>query len=267
MSVIPALGLGTFRVAPDITTQSVRTALELGYRHIDTAVHYENEAAVGAGIRESGVNRDEICVTTKVWFDSLRHRAVLDSLEASRERLGVGVIDVALVHWPSVDGVPVAETIGAMREAVDAGLIRYYGVSNFTGPLLDEAVAVPGGDAIVTNQIEVNPFFANRADVDATHRHGIKVTAYMPLGEGRVQRDPVIAAIAERHGVDAPQIACAWLLARGMLVITASRSVEHQRANLRALDVRLSDDELASIDALDCGARNANPPFAPWNRA
>jgi 2,5-diketo-D-gluconate reductase B len=266
MSVIPALGLGTFRVAPDLTTQSVRTALELGYRHIDTAVHYDNERAVGEGIRASGVPRDEICVVTKVWFDSLRYDAVIKSLEESSSRLNVGTIDVALVHWPSVDGVPIAETIAAMAESVRRGLIRHYGVSNFTGPLLDEAMSVPGGDAIVTNQIEVSPFFANRADVEATHRHGIKVTAYMPLAEGRVHSDPVIGGIALRHGVEPAQIACAWLLAHGISVLAASRSVVHQQANLRSLDVRLTDEEIAAIDALDCRSRNADPSFAPWNR-
>ncbi|RKP51880.1 aldo/keto reductase [Pararobbsia silviterrae] len=265
--VIPSLGLGTFRVAPDVTTASVKSALELGYRHIDTATHYDNEAAVGAGIRASGVARDEICLVTKVWFDCLRHDEVLASLTQSHARLDVGTIDVALIHWPSPDGVPVRETIGALQEAVERGLIRHYGVSNFTAPLLEEAMSVPGGDAIVTNQIEVNPFFANRADVEATHELGVKVTAYMPLAEGRVHDDPTIRRIADHHRVSPAQIACAWLLARGIIVLTASRSRDHQRANLNALNVQLSEAELAAIDALDCGARNANPPFAPWNWA
>ncbi|SAL85851.1 2,5-diketo-D-gluconate reductase B [Caballeronia arvi] len=264
VEAIPSFGLGTFRVDAAKTTNAVKSALQGGYRHIDTAQFYNNEAAVGQGVRDSGVPRDEVWVTTKVWWDRLSRDALIASLKDSHAKLDIGTIDLALVHWPSPDrAVPIAETLVAMQEAQKLGLIRHYGVSNFTAPLLEEALKAPGGKEIVTNQIEVSPFLANRKLVDATQRLGVRVTAYMPLGEGRAHTDPTLKAIADKHGATPAQVTFAWLLSRDIVVLSASTNPQHQQSNRDAQKLKLDADDIARIDALDEGKRNANPPFAP----
>jgi 2,5-diketo-D-gluconate reductase B len=264
LDTIPSFGLGTFRVDAARTAQAVTSALEIGYRHIDTAQYYNNEAAVGQGVRESGVPRDDIWVTTKVWWERLGRDALLASLEDSRAKLDIGTIDLALVHWPSPKGaVPIAETLAALQEAQQRGLIRHYGVSNFTAPLLEEARQAPGGQDIVTNQIEVSPFLANRPLVDATQRFGVRVTAYMPLSEGRAHKDMTIRQIAGKHGATPAQVTFAWLLSRNIAVLSASTDPEHQRTNWESQQLRLDPDDIAKLDLLDEGRRNANPSFAP----
>jgi 2,5-diketo-D-gluconate reductase B len=264
VETIPSFGLGTFRVDADRTTQAVKSAIGIGYRHIDTAQYYRNEAAVGQGVRESGVPREDIWVTTKVWWERLSRDELIASLKDSHQKLDIGTIDLALVHWPSPKGaVPVAETLAALMEARELGLIRHYGVSNFTAPLLDEALKAPGGKHIVTNQIEVSPFLANRALVDATQRHGVKVTAYMPLGEGRAHKDATLRAIAEKYGATPAQVTFAWLLSREIVVLSASTNAEHQKSNWDAQQLKLDAVDMAKIDSLDEGRRNANPSFAP----
>lgn len=264
VETIPSFGLGTFRVDAEKTANAVKSALQIGYRHIDTAQFYNNEAAVGKGVRDSSIPREDIWVTTKVWWDRLERDKLIASLEDSHAKLDIGTIDLALVHWPSPKGaVPIAETLAAMQEAQKRGLIRHYGVSNFTAPLLEEALSAPGGRDIVTNQIEVSPFLANRALVEATQRLGVKVTAYMPLGEGRAHNDPAIKAIAAKHGATPAQVTFAWLLARDIVVLSASTNPEHQQSNWNAQKLRLDPDDIAQIDKLDEGKRNANPSFAP----
>jgi 2,5-diketo-D-gluconate reductase B len=264
IETIPSFGLGTFRVAAGKTAQSVKSALQLGYRHIDTAQYYDNEAEVGQGVRDSGIPREDVWVTTKVWWERLRRDDLIASLKESHRKLGIGTIDLALVHWPSPDSVvPIGETLAAFQEAQQLGLIRHYGVSNFTAPLLEEALAAPGGDAIVTNQFEVSPFLANRALVEATQKLGVKVTAYMPLGEGRAHTDPTLADIAKKHGATPAQVTFAWLLSRQIVVLSASTNPEHQQVNWDAQKLKLDADDIARIDALDEGKRHANPPFAP----
>ncbi|MDR5738294.1 MULTISPECIES: aldo/keto reductase [unclassified Caballeronia] len=264
VETIPSFGLGTFRVDAAKTVNAVRSALQIGYRHIDTAQFYKNEAAVGQGVRDSGIPREDVWVTTKVWWERLARDKLIASLQDSHAQLDIGTIDLALVHWPSPDSaVPIAETLAAMQEAQQLGLIRHYGVSNFTAPLLEEALNAPGGSAIVTNQIEVSPFLANRALVEATQRLGVKVTAYMPLGEGRAHDDPTIRAIAAKHGATPAQVTFAWLLSRDIVVLSASTNAEHQQINWDAQKLELDADDIAKIDALDEGKRNANPSFAP----
>jgi 2,5-diketo-D-gluconate reductase B len=264
VETIPQFGLGTFRVDAQKTVASVRSALQLGYRHIDTAQMYKNEEAVGQGIRESNIPREDIWVTTKVWHEKLRHDDLVKSLVESHKKLDIGVIDLVLIHWPSVDSVvPIAESLSGFQDARKQGLLRHYGVSNFTAPLLEEALKAPEGSEIVTNQIEVSPFFANRALVEATQKLGVKVTAYMPLGEGRVHKDETINAIAKKHGVTAAQVAFAWLLSRDIVVLSASTSAEHQELNWDSQKVRLDAEDIKKMDGLDEGKRNANPSFSP----
>jgi len=190
--MIPAIGLGTFRFDDAEAAEAVRSALEMGYRHIDTAEMYGNERGVGEGIRAAGVPRRDLFVTTKVWHSHLRPDDTLAAIRASLERLGQDYVDLALIHWPSPGGeVPVGETLGALAEARELGLITDFGVSNFTPPLLAEALDTPAGAGIATNQVEVHPWLANRELVDCCQQQSIPVTAYMPLAKARVVEDPL----------------------------------------------------------------------------
>lgn len=267
LNEIPRFGLGTFRVDAEKTASSVESALKAGYRHIDTAAFYKNEAAVGNGVRAAaaaGVPREDIWITSKVWWEFLSHDALIEAVKESHAKLNVGPIDLMLAHWPSPQGkVPIAETLAAFGAVQEMGLIRHYGVSNFTAPLLQEAVAAPGGNKIYMNQIEVSPFFANRALVDATRGLGVKVTGYMPLGEGRAHHDDTLKAIGEKHGVSPAQVTFAWLLSRDIVAISASTNPAHQKSNFDAQSVKLDAEDIRRIDALDEGQRHANPPFAP----
>lgn len=264
---LPNPGLGTFRLKDEAVIESVCSALELGYRHIDTATLYENEQAVGRAIAKSGIGRAELFVTTKVWFDSLAGEGVVDSLQASLERLGLDYVDLALIHWPSPgDEVPMAHYIAALNDARERGLTRHIGISNFTIAQVDEALAAPGGKHLVTNQIEVHPFLANRALVEHCQRRGLTVTGYMPLAVGKVMDDPVLQDIARAHQATPAQVALAWVVSKNIVVIPSSTKPAHQKANLQAMDLVLSEQECLRIDALDRGERIANPDFAPqWD--
>lgn len=265
--MIPRIGLGTFRFDDSRAAEAVRTALEIGYRHIDTAQMYENERGVGEGLRATTVPRDEIFITTKVWFENLRHKDLINSLRESLSRLKLDHVDLTLIHWPSPNSeVPMEEYIGALYEAKKQGLTHHMGVSNFTEALMQQALRLPEGKEIETNQVEVHPWLANRALVDYCHRHHVPVTAYMPLARGRVMEDPVLKSIALKYNASPAQVTLAWLMARDMIVIPASTNPEHQKINFHARDLRLDEDDIRQIDALDEGLRLINPDFAPdWD--
>jgi len=264
---IPPIGLGTFRLKGQDVIDSVQSALKLGYRHIDTAKLYDNEKAVGRAIRESGVARKDVFVTTKVWFDELAGDQALEALKASLKRLDMDYVDLALIHWPSPKGeVPMKDYIGALNKAREQGLTKHIGISNFTNAQVDEALSLPGGEHIVTNQVEVHPFLANKKVIRHCQAKGLTVTGYMPLAVGKVMDDPVLQAIAQQHGVTPAQIALAWVAQQDIVVIPSSTRPEHQKANLEAMNLTLSDEEVAKIDALDRSERIANPDFAPdWD--
>jgi len=264
---IPHIGLGTFRLTGTQAIDSVRSGLELGYRHIDTAQIYGNEQEVGTALRESGVKRDEVFVTTKVWTEHLEGSKLIPSLEQSLRKLGIGQVDLALIHWPSPGGaVPVAESMAALLAARERGLARAIGVSNFTIPLLREAIAAVGAQNIATNQVELHPYLQNRALAAFMADAGIHLTAYMPLAYGKVMGDPVIARIAERLAATPAQVTLAWLMGKGYAVIPSSTQRANQAGNLAARALTLSLEDSAAIDALERGERLVNPDFAPrWD--
>ena len=257
---IPAFGLGTFRLKGQTVIDSVRNALDVGYRAVDTAQIYDNEAEVGQAIAESGVARDDLFLTTKVWIANFSHNALLDSLRESLRKLRTDHVELTLIHWPSPkDAVPMAEYLGALAEAKSLGLTRQIGISNFTIDLTRRAIAILGADAIATNQIEVHPYLQNRALIAFLKEQGIHVTAYMSLAYGEVLKDPVIQSIAERHQASAAQVALAWALQQGFAVIPSSTKRENLASNLLATDLSLSDADMAQIATLDRGQRLANP--------
>lgn len=259
-NTVPAFGLGTFRLKGQTVIDSVRNALDVGYRAIDTAQIYGNEAEVGQAIADSGVPRGELFVTTKVWTDYFARGQLVPSLKESLRKLRMEQVDLTLIHWPSPGhAVPMAEYLGALAEAQDQGLTRQVGVSNFTVALLREAIGTLGAQRIATNQVELSPYLQNRKLAAFMREQGIHLTSYMTLAYGKVLGDPVLQAIAQAHGATTAQVALAWALQQGYAVIPSSTRRENLQGNLKAQALRLSAGEMDRIAALDRVERQANP--------
>ncbi|WP_457299817.1 aldo/keto reductase [Phyllobacterium sp. P5_D12] len=262
---IPRLGLGTFRM-PGLSAQpAVESALALGYRHIDTAAMYENEAAVGAATAVSGIDRRELFVTTKVWHDQLAPDALHRAFATSLEKLKMDYVDLFLVHWPSAD-MDIAATLTAMARLREHGYARAIGVCNFNMPMIKRAVEeiqVP----IAVHQIEYHPYLSQAPMFQYMRAKDIALTAYAPLAQGRAARDPILETIGRKHNVSGTQAAIAWLLGQeGVIAIPKAARAETQKANFEAAFIRLDDEDLALIASLPKDQRFVNPPFAcDWN--
>ncbi len=259
-SDIPVFGLGTFRLKDQVVVDSVSSALELGYRAIDTAQIYGNEAEVGQAIADSGVPRDALFITTKIWTDNFAEDKLIPSLKDSLARLRTSQVDLTLIHWPAPgQPVPLEETLGALMEAKAQGLTRKIGVSNFNIDYLQRSIAAVGAGNIATNQIELSPYLQNRQVTDFARSQGIHTTSYMTLAYGKVLQDPVLLAIAARHGATVAQVALAWAMQLGYAVIPSSTKRANLESNLLATQLRLSPDDMAQIAALERGGREINP--------
>ncbi len=257
---IPDLGLGTFRLTGAAVIDSVRNALEVGYRAIDTAQIYGNEAEIGQAIADSGVARDQLFLTTKIWTENLGRAQLLPSLRGSLAKLRTQQVDLTLIHWPSPGGaVPLTETLDALMQARELGLTRAIGISNFPLALQQQAIEAIGAQEIATNQIELHPRLQNPQVVAHARQHGIRITSYMTLGYGQALAELLIQSIAQAHGATPAQVALARALARGFAVIPSSTQRSHLASNLAARDLRLSAAELAQIDAMDRGQRLVDP--------
>lgn len=257
---IPAFGLGTFRLKDDVVIASVKTALELGYRTIDTAQIYDNEAAVGQAIEESAVPRDDLFITTKIWIENLSPEKLIASLEESLQKLRTDYVDLTLIHWPSPnDTVAVEAFMPALLEAKKQGLTRQIGISNFTIPLMERAIAAVGAENIATNQIELSPYLQNRKVVEWATQHGIHITSYMTLAYGKALKDEVIAGIAAKHNATPAQVILAWAIGEGYAVIPSSTKRENLASNLKAQDLQLDAEDRQAIAALDCNDRLVSP--------
>jgi 2,5-diketo-D-gluconate reductase B len=258
---IPALGLGTFGLNGQVATRIVGYALEIGYRHIDTAQMYGNEAEVGAGIEASPVPRDEIWLTTKIWPDKFRAGALLEAAAESVRRLGTEP-DLLLLHWPNPD-VPLAETVGALNEARRRGYTQHIGISNFPTALIREAVG-HSETALVVNQVEYHPYLDQSAVLRELAEHGMALTAYSPIGRGKVFGDPTLERIGKAHGKNPGQVTLRWLVQQGVTAIPRSSREANVAANLDIFDFELSDGEMAAIAGLAHPAgrmvQPANPP-------
>jgi 2,5-diketo-D-gluconate reductase A len=265
---IPQLGFGVFQVPPQQTQETVETALEVGYRHIDTAQMYGNEAEVGAAVAAAGIPRDELWITTKLNNGFHRpddaRRAFADSLE----RLGLDQVDLFLIHWPlptryDGDFVSTWETLAELR---DDGRARSIGVSNFEPAHLDRIVEATGVVPAL-NQIEVHPFFGNEAARAADARHGVATEAWAPIAKGKVNDDPTLGEIASRLGRTPAQVALRWHLQRGDIVFPKSMHRERMAENFALFDFELGDDDLATIAGLDrgeAGRTGPNPNTMDW---
>lgn len=264
--VIPAMGYGTFKRTGDEALRCVATALEVGYRHFDTAAFYENETEVGKALREGGVARDDLFVTTKVWHDRLSSGQVRASAKESLDRLGMDHVDLLLIHWPASDGTPIESYMEELAQLKADGLTKNIGVSNFTISHIDKAISVVGEGEIATNQCELNVTFQNRPIVAHCHEKHIPMTAYLPLSKGDTTSNEEIARIAKKHDATAAQISLAWLLAKGHIAIPSSSNDERIAENFGALNISLSGGDLEALDALDTGHRKVDVAWSPeWD--
>jgi 2,5-diketo-D-gluconate reductase B len=251
---VPVIGLGTWQLSGRQCHDSVREALELGYRHIDTAQMYGNEQEVGRAIRDSGIARSEIFLTTKIAPGNLAARAVKSSTEESLDRLGTDHVDLLLIHWPS-RSVQLGETLESMAALRAAGKVGHLGVSNFTVKLLSEAAENGHGD-LLCNQVEYHPFLSQRPVLAALATHGMMLTAYSPLARGRVSRHPVLADIGRKYGKSPAQVTLRWLVDQERVAaIPKAAGRDHLAANLAIFDFALSADDRAAIDALRASER------------
>jgi diketogulonate reductase-like aldo/keto reductase len=245
---IPALGLGTWRLSGRHCARLVQQALRLGYRHIDTAEMYENEREVGEGLRASGVKRDEVFITTKVWSTHLAPGELARAAKDSLAKMRLSDVDLLLIHWPN-PRVPLAETIGALCRMKKEGYARHIGVSNFSAALLDEAIRHTT-EPLVTNQIEWHPFIDQRTLVAACARHGLSVTAYSPLAKGKTMANDILSTVGMNYGKNGGQVALRWLLQQGAIVIPGTSKVERLSENMAVFDFELTSEEMAEIATL-----------------
>ncbi|HET9859852.1 MAG TPA: aldo/keto reductase [Nocardioidaceae bacterium] len=257
---IPQLGFGVFKVPPEETRQAVLTALETGYRHIDTARLYDNEAAVGAAVRDSDLMRDEIFVTTKVWNTDQGYDATLRAFDASMERLGLDVLDLYLIHWPAPARDLYVDTWRAMEQLYRDGRVRAIGVSNFQPDhlrrLLDRCDVVP-----VINQVELHPYLQQNEARKAHEELGVLTEAWAPIARGgALLEDPVITALADKHARTPAQVVLRWHIELGNVVIPKSVTPARVAENFSIFDFTLDGADLAEIAALDRGERTGPDP-------
>lgn len=246
---MPALGFGTFRMEGADAEEGVRDALEIGYRHIDTAQIYGNEAEVGRAITASPVDRDDVFLTTKVWPDNFAASDLRASVYESLRKLQTDSVNLLLLHWPRFD-VPMAETIEALNEVHDAGKARHLGVSNFTTELLAEARELSDAP-LVANQVEYHPFLRQTPVLEAVRDAEMTLTAYSPLAKGQVVGDDTLERIGSRYRKSPAQVALRWLLQQeAVSAIPKASSPEHRRANFEVFDFNLTDAEMEEIHDL-----------------
>lgn len=245
---IPLIGLGTWELRGRTCARIVEQALGLGYRHVDTAALYDNEREVGEGLRASGIKRDEVFITTKVWPSDFAPRDLERSAEDSLARLRLPEVDLLLLHWPN-PRIPLSETLGALCKVKRMGLARHIGVSNFTVAMIDDAVRL-ADEPLVCNQIELHPFLDQSKVIEACRRHGMAVVAYSPIARGQVKGNKVLAHIGKAHGKTAAQVSLRYLVQQGIVVIPRTSRRERLAENLAIFDFELSATEMIDIAQL-----------------
>ncbi|QXQ09911.1 aldo/keto reductase [Paeniglutamicibacter sp. Y32M11] len=257
-NTMPRLGYGVFQVPDAETTAAVETALETGYRSIDTAAIYGNEAGVGRALASSGIKREELFVTTKLWIADLGRTSVHDAMNASLEKLGLDQVDLYLIHWPGTDTAAYLESWQALEELRSAGLTRSIGVSNFLPAQLENIIGL-GGAIPAVNQVELHPFLQNRETTAVNRAHGIVTEAWSPLAQGAVLNDPAVLAASEAHGVTPAQVVLRWHLQRGNVVIPKSVTASRMASNLDVFGFDLDAGQIAALDLLERDGRTG--PF------
>lgn len=266
-SSIPQLGLGTFGRTGDAGIAAIETALEIGYRHLDTAQSYDTERTVGEAVRRSGLARDAVFITTKVADTNLADADFMPSVRKSLDTIGVDQVDLLLIHWPVPEEVvPFESYMQALKQAQDSGYARLIGVSNFTIDHLERAAKLLGAGALVTNQVEIHPWLQVPKLRDYARSVGLQLTAYQPLVKGQVTEDDVIKGIADELDTSPAAVALAFLMAEGHIVIPASSSRSNLEKNFAASSVVLSGEHMDAIRGRNRGYRHINPEKSPrWD--
>lgn len=261
MTEIPKLGLGTWQnTDPEQCAKSVQTALDMGYRHIDTAQAYSNEEDVGKGLNQSEVSRDDYFLATKVWIDNLAHEDVLETTKESLDKLDVNNVDLLYVHWPARAYDP-EETMKAFNQLVEEGKIDNIGVSNFSPEQIEEAQE-HADTKILANQVEMHPLLQQDELVDYCQDNDMYLVAYSPLARGKVMEVPEIQEIAEKHGVSEAQVSLAWIMHHDNVVaIPKASSEDHIQDNWNARDLELDQEDIEKINSIEREDRQVDPDF------
>lgn len=264
---MPLLGLGTYGRRDEAGIEAILAALEVGYRHLDTAQDYYNERECGEALRRSGIQRGDVFITTKIAPRHFGSGELIPSLRRSLDELAMEQVDLTLIHWPSPhEQVPLATYLEQLAEARTLGLTREIGVSNFTIDLLTRSRAILDNVPIANNQVECHPYLQNRKLVDFCDAAGIPVTAYQPIAKGTLKGDPVLEPLAADKGCTVEQLAIAYALARGLAAIPASSKPEHLASNFAAQHVALTTHDMAIVASVDRGMRRIKPATAPaWD--
>ena len=262
---IPAIGLGTWELRGRTCARLVEQAVRLGYRHIDTAQAYDNEREVGEGLRASGVRRDEMFVTTKIWTTHFAPNDLERSTKESLAKLHLSEVDLLLLHWPN-PRVPLAETLGALARVKQLGMARHIGVSNFTVALIEQAVAACP-EPLVCDQVEYHPYLDQAKVKEGCARHGMALVAYSPIAKGRIKSDQTLARIGQTHGKSAAQVCLRWLVQQNVSAIPRTSRIERLSENIDIFDFALSDDEMVLISQMGSSkGRLTDFGFAPkWD--
>lgn len=261
---VPALGFGTWQLKGEDCVEGVKTALDLGYRHIDTAQAYGNEDKVGKGIQESDVERDDIWLTTKVWRDNLNTQDLKGSVEESLDRLGTEYVDLLLIHWPFQE-MDLKAVVEKMDELVKEGKARNIGISNFLPKQMERAQQLSDHN-LLTNQVEYHPFLNQDKVLDKCRDMDMMLTAYSPIARGDVIGNETLKEIGDRYGKSEVQVALRWLIQQdNVAAIPKATSGDHIRQNLDIFDFELSDEETEAISELRGNERKVDPDFAPWS--
>jgi len=255
---MPALGFGTWELTGQTCVQAVKKALGIGYRHIDTALMYGNHKEVGQAIKNSGIQREELFITSKVWRDSLTSRGVLNTLNQALKELGCEYLDMYLIHWPNSE-VPIKETLGAMQELKEQGLVKAIGVSNFGIQHLKDALAT--GIQFSNNQVEFHPTFYQKELKEFCDQNNIILTAYSPLGRGEDLNLKIIQNLAEKYSKSSAQVVLNWILKKGIAAIPKASNPEYIQDNFNALQWNLAPKDIILTDELNQKNRIVNPGF------
>jgi 2,5-diketo-D-gluconate reductase A len=256
---IPQLGFGVYQIPPESVEDATSLALDLGYRHIDTAAAYANEAGVGRALRRSGIPREELFVTTKLRNADQGYESTLAAFESSRAELGLEVIDLYLIHWPYPRHGLYVETWNALEQLYADGRVRAIGVSNFLPTHLDDILA--GGTIVPSvNQIELHPSFQQKDVSAASSRHGMVVEAYSPLGQGSDLDSDTVLGLARKYGKTPAQVVLKWHMQSGYVAIPKSVTPQRVRENIDLFDFSLDPSELTAVDALESGLRSGGDP-------
>jgi diketogulonate reductase-like aldo/keto reductase len=262
---IPVIGFGTMTLKDNLCVELVEAALHLGYRHLDTAQNYGNEREVGEGFRASGVPREDVFITTKVWFNRLAPGDLERSVDESLERLKLPWVDLLLIHWPNAQ-IPLAGSIESLCKVKRAGLAKHIGVANFTVAMLDEATSM-ASEPLAALQIEAHPYLDQTKVLAAAHQLGLAVVGYCPLARGKVPADAVLQHIGRAHGKSPAQVSLRFLEQEKIIPIPRTSKRERLAENLGSLEFKLTDAEMAEIAMLARpGSRIVSPPQAPqWD--